>query len=92
MSISTLLNKFNPESNKTVKSILYAIGSWGVIHLSIMCGVAIYRADIRELNTLVAINMDKFIPSIKESYVLFVISWVGLIGTIVLINKRIANK
>jgi hypothetical protein len=76
------VNKLLPESNQITKAILYAVGSWGVLHLCIMAVFALFKRDVRELNTLIAINIDRIIPAVKESYILFIISWIGLISTV----------
>lgn len=92
MQLIKTIKHLNPEQNTTTRAILYAIGAWGVIHISIMAILSVYKGDIRELNTLIAINADKFIPSIKTSYVMFVVSWIGLVGTVIAIKKLISKN
>lgn len=75
-----LPKQIDPEKNRKVRAVLFAIGIGGSIHLSVLFISALVKGNIMLFNPLLALDVDKIWPSIENTPWTLLIGWFSLIG------------
>jgi hypothetical protein len=74
-----LVDKLNPEKNIYMRSLLYAIGIGGLLHLLTLMVLAIKEGNLIWFNPLFAVDVDKVFPGLKSNPLSFIGGWLILI-------------
>jgi hypothetical protein len=87
-----MLSRFNPEKNIYVRSLLYAVGVGGALHLLTLLAIAIKEGDLIWFNPLFAVDVDKVFPSLKNNPLSFVGGWLLLLASMLVIKKLLQEN
>lgn len=86
------LQSLQPEGNKKTRSLLYAIGGGGFIHLLTLLVVAITNKDAAYFNPLYAVDIDRVLPNFAHSIGGYIFGWAFLCVTVYAIYRSLDSS
>jgi hypothetical protein len=87
-----LVDKLNPEKNIYMRSLLYAIGIGGLLHLLTLMVLTIKEGNLIWFNPLFAVDVDKVFPGLKNNPLTFIGGWLILIVIVLGVKKFLVKN
>lgn len=86
------LNRFNPETNRGIRAVLYVVGGGGIIHLLTLLLLSIQRKDFQYFNPFYTVDIDQLWPKLVNNLLAYIAGWlifaVGIYTVYRLLKRR----